>query len=183
MKSADQGTSERVRYMAVPRTLIFVTSVNPENGDQEVLLLKGAPDKRLWANKYNGLGGHVEADEDVLASAQRELREEAGLEPDDWALRGVIHIDTGSDEHGRRPGVVVFVFRAWSTVRRVWGTEEGKPVWISLRNVGEDDLVDDLYEIVPRTMADGPVFYAHYRPRADGTLEYEFRSLTEHQAA
>ena len=44
----------------------------PVTGEPEVLLLRGAADKRLWANRYNGLGGHVEAGEDVLSAAKRE---------------------------------------------------------------------------------------------------------------
>ena len=64
MNVSEQGTVEPAgrRYHVIPRTLIFVTSRNPLTGAGEVLLLKGAPDKRLWANRYNGLGGHVEAE-------------------------------------------------------------------------------------------------------------------------
>lgn len=174
MKVSEQGTNELGRYVAVPRTLIFVTSVNAASGEQEVLLLRGAEDKRLWANQYNGLGGHVEADEDVLAAAQRELCEEAGLEPGDLLLRGVIHIDTGWDEQVRRPGVLVFVFRATSDERRVRGTGEGSPEWVPLGELARYALVDDLVEVIPRALSDGPVFFAHYSPRADGTLAYRF---------
>ena len=49
MPANDQGVNLE-RYMLVPRTLIFLT-----RGDQ-VLLLKGAADKRLWAGLYN-VGG------------------------------------------------------------------------------------------------------------------------------
>ena len=52
--------------MLIPRTLIFLTCRDL------VLLLKGAPHKRLWANRYNGIGGHIERGEDVLTAAQRD---------------------------------------------------------------------------------------------------------------
>lgn len=137
-------------------------------------MLRSAPDKRLWANHYNGLGGHVEADEDVLAAAQRELREEAGLTPERLELRGVINIDTGLDSQGQETGVLVFVFRAESRVRTVTKTDEGTPEWLPVAALADYPLVDDLYEIIPRVLSDGPVFYGHYSPRADGTLEYRF---------
>lgn len=40
--------------------------------------------------KYNGLGGKLERDEDVVAGMRRELREEAGLEALAMRLRGTI---------------------------------------------------------------------------------------------
>ena len=45
MKTTDQGTREpsKSRYQAIPRTLILLTSNNPQTGEQEILLLKGAP--------------------------------------------------------------------------------------------------------------------------------------------
>lgn len=177
MQSNDQGTREpdRRRYQAIPRTLIFVSSANPDNGAEEILLLKGAPDKRLWANKYNGLGGHVEVDEDILAAARRELLEEAGLLVDDLNLRGVVNIDTGHDENGPRPGVLIFVFVARSDVRAVVATDEGAPEWVPVARLGDYPLVDDLYEVIPRALADGPLFFGHYRPAKDGRMHYRFR--------
>jgi len=65
MPQSNQGVTND-RYTVIPRTAIFL-----RRGDL-VLLLKGAPTKRLWANKYNGLGGHLERGEDVLSAAKRE---------------------------------------------------------------------------------------------------------------
>jgi 8-oxo-dGTP pyrophosphatase MutT (NUDIX family) len=92
MNATEQQTRTANRHLVTPRVLIFLT--RGRDRAQEVLLLKGAPDKRLWANRYNGLGGHVEATEDVYAAARREVQEEAGIAVDGLALRGVVTIDT-----------------------------------------------------------------------------------------
>ncbi|GIV78887.1 NUDIX domain-containing protein [Litorilinea aerophila] len=167
------GPGQR-RHQVIPRTLIFLTSVNPTTGGREVLLLKGAPTKRLWANRYNGLGGHVEADEDIHSAARRELREEAGIQVDRLTLRGIVHIQTSTDEQAPRPGVLVFVFHGVSPSREVQTTDEGTPEWIPVNALGSYPLVDDLYELIPRALRPGPIFFGHYRPLADGTMAYAF---------
>lgn len=169
------GKDRKRRYQTIPRTLILVTSVNPQSGEREVLLLKGAADKRLWANKYNGLGGHVEAGEDLLSAAERELAEESGLAVDDLRLRGVVNIDTGRDETGSRPGVLMFVFTGESRERRVRASAEGAPEWVPVDGLADYALVDDLYEVIPLALGDGPFFFGHYRPGAGGEMVYEFR--------
>ena len=72
MPASDQGVSTD-RYALIPRVLIFLIR------DNQVLLLKGSEDKRLWANRFNGIGGHIEPGEDPLSAAYRELFEETGL--------------------------------------------------------------------------------------------------------
>jgi 8-oxo-dGTP diphosphatase len=177
MNASEQGVREqgRKRYQAIPRTLIFLTSHNPQTGAREILLLKGAPTKRLWANHYNGLGGHIEAGEDVLAAAQRELAEETGLHGIELTLRGIINIDTGRDEMGPRPGVLIFIFLGECRERNLAASAEGAPEWIPVSDLADYPLVDDLYEVIPRTLAtDKSIFFGHYHPQPDGTLQYRF---------
>jgi 8-oxo-dGTP diphosphatase len=176
MQAADQGVREpgRRRYQAIPRTLTLLTSVNPQNGDQEVLLLKGAPTKRLWANQYNGLGGHVEAGEGIMAAALREVAEETGLTPAALTLRGVVNIDTGADQDGPRPGVLLFVFSGASPARTVRATAEGVPAWIPVARLADYPLVDDLYALIPRALSNAALFFGHYHPAEDGSLTYHF---------
>jgi 8-oxo-dGTP diphosphatase len=174
MKTTDQHPHPSHRYQVVPRTLVFLTSRNPQSGEAELLLLKGAPHKRLWANLYNGIGGHVEAGEDIYAAALREVHEETGLHVAQLALRGVVNIDTGIGEEGPRPGVMMFVFAGEAANREVQPTAAGTPEWIPLAALPGLPLVDDLHEVIPLALG-ARFFYGHYAPRPDGTLTYTFR--------
>jgi 8-oxo-dGTP diphosphatase len=156
MGQADQKVIEG-HYQVAPRTLCFVT-----HGD-DVLLLRGAPDKRIWPNKYNGVGGHVEPDEDVHSAALREIREETGLKVRDLRLRGVINVPVDTDNN---TGILVFVFTATATTRDVRSSEEGTLEWIPRDRLLALDLVEDLPTLLPRVLAmgaDEPPFFAHYR--------------------
>ena len=87
MSKSEQGVEvslKRKRYTAIPRTLCFIIR------DERVLLLRGAPTKRIWPNRYNGFGGHVERGEDLYNSAKRELEEETGYTVLGMTLRGII---------------------------------------------------------------------------------------------
>ena len=157
MSKTDQGIDvslKRHRYTAIPRTLVFITR------DDRVLLLYGAPSKRIWANKYNGIGGHIERDEDIYASALREVREETGLEVEDLRLVGLINID------GDQPtGIMLFVFTAQSRSGEPIPSEEGALEWIDRDLITKVDLVEDLPIILPRALdlpLNAPPFFARY---------------------
>lgn len=155
MGQTDQKIIEG-RYQVVPRTLCFIT-----HGD-DVLLLRGAPTKRIWPNKYNGVGGHVEPDEDVRSAALREIQEETGLEVRDLRLCGVINIPVDADDN---TGILVFCFTATATTQGVQASEEGALGWIPHDRLLELELVEDLPTLLPRVLsmgADEPPFFAHY---------------------
>ena len=130
-----------MRHLTVPRTLCFVLHRD------DVLLIRRAAHKRLFPGKVNGVGGHIEAGEDVAASASREIYEETGLEVEDLWLAGVVHVDgrlgqTDALADGTMPGVVVLVFTAQARSRAVRCSEEGELFWVPLAAVHDLDWVD-----------------------------------------
>ena len=167
------------RYQVVPRTLCFITH-GPHNDDgndndnNDVLLLHGAPDKRIWPNQYNGVGGHVEPGEDVHTAALREIREETGLSVRDLRLRGVINIPVDAEND---LGILLFVFTAITAARDVRPSDEGAPEWVSGDRATELDLVEDIPTLLPRVLAmgpDDPPFFAHYRYDEQDRLNINF---------
>ena len=165
MGKAEQGVeTSSGRYTVIPRVLVFVFN----GGD--VLLLKGAPTKRLWANRYNGVGGHVEAGEDVYSAARREVMEEAGLSVHDLRLRGVVNVDTG-----QMTGIVFFVFVASSETRETRASEEGTLEWVSLERVSEFDLVEDVPVLLERVRrSDTDPLFARYWYNDEDRLQIAF---------
>jgi 8-oxo-dGTP diphosphatase len=173
MPKSDQGIDvslNRQRYAVIPRTLVFITR------GERVLLLRGSPQKRIWANKYNGIGGHVERGEEVYSAARREVREETGLNVEHLRLAGVINVDGGQSA-----GILLFVFTAESRSGDLIPSEEGELEWIARDRLAHHDLVEDLPIILPRALDLPPnasPFFAHYHYDEQERLIIRFAVLS-----
>lgn len=167
MPGEEQGVAVSAgRYALIPRVLAFI------HDGREVLLLKGAPDKKIWPGKYNGVGGHVERDEDVRSAMLREIREETGLAVRDLRLRGVVTIDTGE-----AAGIGLFVFTARAENRETMASAEGTLAWAPLDRALKLELVEDLPILMPKALAmrDGEEpFAGRYSYDSDGRLVVRF---------
>ena len=158
----EEQRDPRPRYQVIPRVLVFLTRAD------QVLLLKGAPDKRLWAGRYNGLGGHVEPGETPYQAALREVQEESGLAPAGLTLRALIHVTMPEP-----PGVMLFVFVGEAPAGTPRASAEGASVWVSQAALAELPLVEDLYELLPRVLMPGALVFGAYRFTDQGA-QFEF---------
>lgn len=163
MPAVDQKVDRR-RYQFVPRCLVFALR------DQEVLLIKGAANKRLWAGLINGVGGHIERGEDVLSAARREFREETGLLLLKPRLCGVVLIDTGE-----AAGIGLFVVRGETEADPPRTSVEGELSWYRVdESFYHLPVVEDLPVLLPRVLAHrsgDPPFSALYQYDEAGKLQ------------
>lgn len=114
-------------YTPIVATLGYVLSADRK---QVLLIHRNARPDDPAAGKYNGLGGKVEADEDVAAGMRRELREEAGIEVRAMALRGTVSWP-GFGKKGEDWLGFVFVVTDWSG-EPLTANPEGELVWAPL---------------------------------------------------
>ncbi|MBT3380477.1 MAG: 8-oxo-dGTP diphosphatase [Lentisphaerae bacterium] len=80
--------------------------------------------------KYNGLGGHLEADEDVATGIIREIREEAGIECTALTLRGTINWNEFGPDKRDWLGFI-FLITAFEGVP-FEANEDGPLEWVSV---------------------------------------------------
>lgn len=152
-------------YRPITGTLGYVLS--PDR--QHVLLVhRNARPGDEHLGKYNGLGGKLEADEDIAAGMLRELREEAGIEVLAMSLRGTVSWP-GFGKNGE--DWLGFVF----LVTEFTGTppernDEGDLAWMPLSRLAELPMWEGDRHFLPLVFDDDPrpfhgvMPYAHGRP-------------------
>lgn len=169
MPASDQGVRSD-RNLVIRRSLVFLFD------SDSVLLIKGAPDKRLWAGKYNGIGGHIEEGEETLIGTNRELFEETGIEGVRLDLNGTIAIDTGNP-----PGILIAVFSGdYDKSADLHSSHEGCLEWYELKDVPNLPVVEDipvLLEQVIRSREERKTFFGYYWYDGDGKLKTKFHNL------
>jgi 8-oxo-dGTP diphosphatase len=119
-------------YTPIVATLGYVMS---PDASAVLMVHRNARPGDQHLGKYNGLGGKLEPQEDVVSGMRREIREEADLECEELTLRGTISWP-GFGKHGE--DWLGFVFR----VDRWRGTPlarnpEGELSWVPLARLPE----------------------------------------------
>jgi 8-oxo-dGTP diphosphatase len=150
-------------YTPILATLAYLLSAD---GQRVLLIHRNRRPGDAHFGKYNGLGGKVDAGEDVAASIRREIREEAGLECDALVLRGTISWPgfgkQGEDWFG-------FIFR----IDRWHGTPlthnpEGSLEWVAVERVLDLPLWEGDRHFVPLVFDKGDRQFHGVMPYRDG---------------
>ncbi len=151
-------------YTPILATLGYVFS---PDGRQVLMIHRNARPDDAHFGKYNGLGGKLEANEDVVAGLRRELREEAGIECDTVELAGTISWPgfgkNGEDWFG-------FIFRITSfTGTPLSANPEGALEWVDVERVASLPLWEGDRFFLPYVFdRAGPQFHGNM-PYQNGT--------------
>ena len=118
--------------------------------------------------KCNGLGGKLEADEDIAACMKREILEESGLVVARMELRGTISWP-GFGKGGEDWFGFVFLVTGWRG--EPWPENaDGRLEWIEIDKVLELPLWEGDRHFLPLVFGGGPVFHG-VMPYRDGKPE------------
>jgi 8-oxo-dGTP diphosphatase len=112
-------------YTPILATLGYVLS---PDGTQVLMVHRNAREDDQHYGKYNGLGGKLESQEDVVSGMRRELREEAGIEATELTLRGTISWP-GFGKNGEDWLGFIFLITGW-TGTPLMQNPEGKLEWV-----------------------------------------------------
>jgi 8-oxo-dGTP diphosphatase len=152
-------------YTPIVATLGYVLSPDRK---QVLLIHRNARPEDQHLGKYNGLGGKLEADEDVVAGMRREIFEEAGIHCDELVLRGTVSWP-GFGKQGEDWLGFVFLITAYSGMPHETNAE-GTLEWVPVERILELPLWDGDRRFLPLVFDDDPRGFHGVMPYRDGKM-------------
>jgi 8-oxo-dGTP diphosphatase len=117
-------------YAPILATLGYVLSAD---GRRVLLIHRNTNEHDHHLGKYNGLGGKLDAGEDIVSGMKREVREEAGIECDELNLRGTISWP-GFGKQGEDWFGFIFLVTRWHGTP-LPASAEGTLEWVDIERV------------------------------------------------
>ncbi|NYZ62987.1 NUDIX hydrolase [Luteimonas deserti] len=153
-------------YTPIVATLGYVRS---PDGRRVLMVHRNARPGDHHLGKYNGLGGKLEADEDVVAGMRREILEEAGIACTAMTLRGTISWP-GFGKQGEDWLGFVFVIDAFEGTPPA-ANVEGTLEWVDIARLPELPMWDGDRHFLPLVFDDDPRAFHGVMPYRDGTMQ------------
>ncbi|QCO67903.1 8-oxo-dGTP diphosphatase [Luteimonas yindakuii] len=152
-------------YTPILATLGYVLS---PDGRRVLLIHRNARANDQHLGKYNGLGGKLEADEDIAAGMRREILEEAGITCDAMRLRGTISWP-GFGKGGEDWFGFVFLVTRYSGTPHA-SNAEGTLEWVDVERVLDLPMWEGDRHFVPLVFDDDPRAFHMVMPYRDGRM-------------
>ena len=150
-------------YRPIIGTLGYILS---PDGQQTLLVHRNARADDQHLGKYNGLGGKMHADEDVVGCMRREIREESGLECTALQLRGTINW-TGFGPDGENWLGFIFLITAYSGTPLA-GNDEGDLAWHRVADLDRLPMWDGDRYFLPLVFDGDPRLFHGFMPYVGG---------------
>ena len=152
-------------YTPIVATLGYVLSADRS---KVLLIHRNARANDQHLGKYNGLGGKMDPDEDVVACMRREIREEAAIECIDMRLRGTISWP-GFGKKGEDWLGFVFLIERFSGTP-LTSNAEGTLEWIAIERILDLPLWDGDRHFLPLVFDIDPRGFHGVMPYRDGRM-------------
>lgn len=160
-------------YTPILATLAYILSPDKR---RVLLIHRNARKDDQHLGKYNGLGGKLDRDEDVIAGLRREIREEAGIECTELVLRGTISWP-GFGKHGEDWLGFIFLVTAYEG-EPLAENPEGSLEWVDVDTIFELPLWDGDRHFLPLVFDADPRSFHGVMPYRDGrALEWRYSRL------
>ena len=153
-------------YTPILATLGYVLSPDRR---QVLMVHRNARADDAHLGKYNGLGGKLEADEDVVSGMRREIREEANIDCLQLSLRGTISWPGFGKRGEDWLGFVFLITEFAGSVPE--HNAEGRLEWVGIDRIHSLPLWDGDRHFLPLVFDDDPRAFHGVMPYRDGRMQ------------
>src|SRR3954471_7572732 len=150
-------------FTPILATLGYVLS---PDGREVLLIHRNRRPDDAHLGKYNGLGGKLEAGEDVVACLRREVQEEAGIECERLVLCGTISWP-GFGKHGEDWFGFIFRIDRWTGQPHA-ESAEGTLSWVEVDRVRDRRLWEGARHFLPLVFGQSGKQFHGVMPYRDG---------------
>ena len=152
-------------YTPILATLGYILS--PDKSHVLMIHRNKRPDD-LHYGKYNGLGGKIEPNEDIVSGLRREIFEESALHADRVVLRGTISWP-GFGKHGADWFGFIFRVETWHGEVST-GNDEGSLEWVPLSKIETLPMWPSDRHFLPMVFDDDPRLFHGIMPYHNGEM-------------
>jgi len=148
-----------MNYCPIMSTLGYVLS---PDGSQVLMTYRVFRKDDEQFGKYNGLGGHMEPNEDIATCMTREIQEEAGITVTKMSLRGTVNW-TNFGPHGENWLAFIFLITAFEGEPAA-ASNEGPLQWVPRDKILTLPMWEGDKYFVPLVFDDDPRPFHGYLP-------------------